>query len=1048
LAARAVLAAALWLGIGLDQASAQASGDVTALGRSATSGAVCRAVRDYDDPIAQRPAARAWSIRCLGWDIAIGRLYRLPTPGALSDWRKDFAARTTCQSSRTQALARFAKAEQDLCRSKALGSPYVAYVVHRGRFTHVAEGFAQTADVLETGLKVTAGVMRPPATTQSQSSQAAAAIAAAFGGETAGLASAQRAAGTNPDLLIARGYVQNSEWRFDAAETDFRTLAAATEAQNAPPADRARALLNLALNVSDSGRFEEADALFDSADPFIAAAGDPALAAEALNYRAYHLRNQRRFAEAAVMAQRARVARAQARLSQTLSAGPVQNLAAGDGQTINTALSEALNVQLSSGGVLGGADVSLQTRLQLQDAEAFEIEGSAKLALNDAVGAQAALDQARGRLQLAQNDGAEVSGLLARVDADAGDLDLAQGRPALAVERYANALAVLRTRHAGSPPEGGLLLDLGRAQIAADRPDAALQTYGQALAVFKSARGSLGASADAAEPYFDLLIDLSRKQPAQAADDAARFFAAAEALVSDATAQTVARLAARIASGDDATAGLVRAVDDTRRELTAASRIATLQARGAYAGDAKAQADAELKQLQIQLAAVNGALLDANPRYDQLVSSEASLSALQKALAPGEVYLKTLLLSDRSYGILISRDAAIPYAIPLGRTAIADAAAALRAPMEGAGEGLDDFDVAGAHALFDTMFGPVREPLLAARRLIYEPDGKLVSLPVSLLVTDQASVDRVKARARAPGAPADYHDVAWLGAKLESSLVLSAASFLQARAFQPSHARHLFVGFGDPALARSGPRAYAAYFRQGAADLALASNSARAARICEASRRALLKIDALPDTDKEVHVVAAGLGAPSQDVITGPAFDDAALRARQDLSNYKIVYFATHALLPMPDACLPEPALLTSLGQGDSDGILDASDIVNLKLDAELVVLSACDTGGGGASDAAADGLSGGGEALGGLTRAFIYAGARGLIVSHWAVDSAATEQLMTSLFAAHAVSAAQALRKAQARMQADPRTSHPYFWAPFTIVGDGARPIPSGDGA
>ena len=67
------------------------------------------------------------------------------------------------------------------------------------------------------------------------------------------------------------------------------------------------------------------------------------------------------------------------------------------------------------------------------------------------------------------------------------------------------------------------------------------------------------------------------------------------------------------------------------------------------------------------------------------------------------------------------------------------------------------------------------------------------------------------------------------------------------------------------------------------------------------------------------------------------------------------------------------------------------------------------------------------------------------MIVSHWAVDSAATERLMTSLFGSPAISEAQALQKAQAQMQADARTSHPYFWAPFTIVGDGARPIPSG---
>src|SRR5207237_3610815 len=123
------------------------------------------------------------------------------------------------------------------------------------------------------------------------------------------------------------------------------------------------------------------------------------------------------------------------------------------------------------------------------------------------------------------------------------------------------------------------------------------------------------------------------------------------------------------------------------------------------------------------------------------------------------------------------------------------------------------------------------------------------------------------------------------------------------------------------------------------------------------------------------------------------------VKQRTDLSNFKVLYFATHGLLPQPSACLPEPALVTSVGgTAESDGLLDTSEILELKLDADLVVLSACDTGGGG-GDVASTGLAGGGEALGGLARAVIYAGGRGLIVSHWSVDSAATVRLMTGLF-------------------------------------------------
>jgi CHAT domain-containing protein len=177
----------------------------------------------------------------------------------------------------------------------------------------------------------------------------------------------------------------------------------------------------------------------------------------------------------------------------------------------------------------------------------------------------------------------------------------------------------------------------------------------------------------------------------------------------------------------------------------------------------------------------------------------------------------------------------------------------------------------------------------------------------------------------------------------------------------------------------------------------------------------------------------------------GKAFTDDAVKTRGDLGDFKVLYFATHGLLPQPSACLPEPALVTSVGANeDSDGLLDASEILDLKLDADLVVLSACDTGGAGSEAADLTGLQGGGEALGGLTRAVIYAGGRALVVSHWSVDSAATVRLMTGLFSAPAASEAAALQQAQLSLQQSPDWSHPYFWAPFTIVGDGARAMPT----
>jgi CHAT domain-containing protein/tetratricopeptide (TPR) repeat protein len=1035
---RPILGAASALGVAVllaGAAFAQVRGDIAPLGRGSSSGAVCQAVRDYDDPVAQHPGGRAWVIRCEGWDTPIGRLYWAPTSAALAPWRKALAARTECKAASAETLAGLVNVTRAACRLGGAKAPYLVYEGRRGRFVIGAEGYAAANDVLETGLRVTSGAIPPPPSVAPQESAASAEVAADFGGSAGGLSSAQSAAATDVHRLLARGYVQNNEWRFDLAATDFRALVAATQAAHAPVRERAEALLNLALNVSDNRRFAEADLLFAQADGLVQIAADPVLTAEALNYRALHFRNQRRFGEAVEMAQRGLQVRAEARQGYSSDAGS-ELVALQQGQlVISDDLANALNVRGEGQDVIGGDSISPARRLLIQDAEAYEVIGSSKAQIGDLSGAAAALNEAVAMLSAAKAQGVLSVRLRARVLADLGDLDVDAGHPAAAVSHYGQAIEVLRIRHAGTSTEAGLLLDLGRAQLAIGRQDLGLVSYGRAFELFGATRGSLGSSADATEPYFDLLVAGDQKDPAQQKAFAERFFAAAETVVSPATAQTVARLAARVASGDDATAGLVRAVDDTRRQVNAAeSRIAALQAANAYTGAAKTAVDADLKALQGQLAAVNAQLLTANPRYDQLVRSSASLSTLQAALRPGEVYVKTVLLADRGYGLIVSPTFAKPYAIALTRDRAAKAAQDLRAPFE-AEDTLPPFDVAAAYSLFETLFGPVKSELLGARHLIYEPDAALISVPAALFVTDPASVALIKARPGEADKP-DYRGVAWLGARVDSSLVLSAASFLQSRAFKPSRARQAYLGFGDPDLGHDNPRAFASLLRRSAEGL-------ESSKVCASTRSALLDLPPLHDTAGEVRTIAARLGAP-QDTVLGAAFNDASVRERKDLSDFRVVYFATHALLPMPDACLPEPALVTSATGSDSDGLLEASDILDLKLDADLVVLSACDTGGAGSADASSTGLQGGGEALGGLTRAMIYAGARGLVVSHWSVDSAATVRLMTELFGSGAPDAAEGLQRAQIGMQQQVKWSHPYYWAPFTVVGDGARPIPT----
>ena len=1036
--AAAVLGAALALLGWAGEGQAQTRADLIPLGRSAASGAVCEAVRDYDDPVVQAQGRRGWNVRCRGWDVSLGRLYVLPGPASESAWGQALASRATCAAPKTEALAGVGSVTRRPCRAAGSNATYLSYGVHKGRTLFAAEGASQIADVLETGLKVVAGGARPPKIADVQVSAASAEIAADFGGATGGLARAQAAAAADPARLRARAYVQNNEWRFDLAETDFQALAADAQARNAPAREQGEAMLNLALNISNNGRFGEADRWFAEAQAQVDRADDPVLAAQALGYRALHLRNQGRFADAVKAGREALQARAQARAVRGLTPKGPTLVATSRGEVaIGADLAHALNSRSGGRDLMGVGATPVADQLIVQDAQAWEVIGSSLAAQGDAAGAREALGQANRQLAAAVADGALNVWLRSRVEADLADLDMAAGQPGPAADKLAISIQILRARHAGTATEGGLLLQLGRAQMRAGRDEAALASFGRAFTLFQGQRGSLGASADEAAPYFDLLLAKIASDPAKADDYRARFFSAAESVVSNATAQTVSKLAARVASGDGAITGLVRALDDTKRELRATeARVANLQAQNAYGGEARTTLDAQLKSLQQQSDTLEAQLLAANPRYAQLVAATAALPDLQKALRTDEVYVKIVLLGGRGYGVLVSQTSAKPYRLDLSRDQAAAAVRAIRAAFE-AGDTLPAFDVARSYALFQRLFGPVRAEVLGARHLIYEPDGALISLPVATLVAaDPAPLLAGLASGKEP----DYRKVAWLGARLDSSLVLSAPSFLQSRAFSPSRAHKPFLAFADPASAKSEPRAYASVLRRSGV---IAGGAG--ANVCEGTRQALLRLPELPDTADEVRKVGANFQGAGENLLIGKTFTDEAVKSRADLADFKVLYFATHGLLPQPSACLPEPALVTSVGDGaDSDGLLDASEILDLKLDADLVVLSACDTGGAGSEGSDLTGLQGGGEALGGLTRAVIYAGGRALVVSHWSVDSAATVRLMTGLFSSHAPSEAEALQTAQVALQQSTDWSHPYFWAPFTIVGDGARALPS----
>jgi CHAT domain-containing protein len=197
----------------------------------------------------------------------------------------------------------------------------------------------------------------------------------------------------------------------------------------------------------------------------------------------------------------------------------------------------------------------------------------------------------------------------------------------------------------------------------------------------------------------------------------------------------------------------------------------------------------------------------------------------------------------------------------------------------------------------------------------------------------------------------------------------------------------------------------------------------------------------LHDTADEICAVARELRLLPEDIMLGDRATEASIKTLNGagkLSKYRAIHFATHGTIAGEIEGTSEPGLILTPPKGQSeldDGYLSASEIAALKLDADWVILSACNTAAGGAQGA---------EALSGLARAFFYAGARALLVSHWSVDSAATVKLITSAIGAITrdakVGRAEALRRAMITIidHGEAREAHPAYWAPFVVVGEG----------
>ncbi|MFD1555668.1 CHAT domain-containing protein [Paraburkholderia silviterrae] len=412
------------------------------------------------------------------------------------------------------------------------------------------------------------------------------------------------------------------------------------------------------------------------------------------------------------------------------------------------------------------------------------------------------------------------------------------------------------------------------------------------------------------------------------------------------------------------------------------------------------------------------------PRYRELVAPAIPTpEAVGAVLHAGEVYVDLYAGREASYAFVVRPDRTLhAVVLPVTRAALATQVAALRAgfdagmPPAQPGD-LAGFDLGAAAGLYRALIAPIEADLQGAKTVYLSTSGILSSIPYEVLLRRPAS----------SLADADW----WLDSTTPVRMP-SASALVSARAERVAHASEPLVAFADPSFDGSAqaPR------EDGARVVVGARAFPMDARTLSFDYR---RVTPLPDTLDEANAIAVALGAsPQQSVISGLAASRSHVLG-ENLSNDRVVLFATHGVIPGEVPGLRKAGLaLAYEGRGLPDSILTADDIVTLRLNADWVVLSACNTG-------LATGDAG--DSVSALARAFFAAGARSLLVTQWAVESKSAALVTSGLFDAYAanpaLSKADALARTERAMAAGKEGAlyrHPYYWAAYFLAGDAQR--------
>lgn len=544
-------------------------------------------------------------------------------------------------------------------------------------------------------------------------------------------------------------------------------------------------------------------------------------------------------------------------------------------------------------------------------------------------------------------------------------------------------------------------------------------------------------------------------------------FGLADAIRGQSVQKALAASSARAAAKDPALAELVRKEQDLTKQVNA--QLGTLN--NVLAIPSAERDEKGVQQIQASIAVLRGDRDKARqeikqkfPVYSDLVSPRPpSVAEIRATLGNDEAMLSFYFGQNGSFVWAVPKSGPVAFAAVKAKIGdIESRIRKLREALEPQAAMISDippFDLKLGYELYELLLKPVESGWKPAKNLIVVTNGALGLLPLSLLPTAPAEVAQ-------DDDPlfVGYRKVLWLARTHAVTTVPSAAALRTLRQLPPGKpGRGELVAFGDPYFNQDqqteaqaeAAKVQEAKLQETKIQVADASNVMRGMPLKRRNSPKLEGVDSaelgllprLPDTADELKSIAVALQAdPSKVLFLGKNATEGAVKT-MNLSGFKILAFATHGLVPGELNGLTQPALALSsptVTGEQGDGLLTMEEILGLKLDADWVILSACNTGAGAGAGA---------EAASGLGRAFFYAGTRALLVTNWSVHSQSARQLVTDLFKRQAddskLGRSEALRQAMMALVDGPgylngegktefAYAHPLFWAPYTIIGDG----------